>query len=483
MVSKTTTSLIPSAPLKILKIKKLQQVKFSLAIAVSILGVILYFVISINTQNQRAFQGVAHSAEVMIKLEEIYSRANELESAQRGYIITNDKTFLIPYTRIERELNQYVEELQHLVNDNQKQSVNAIALKIHIDKQLARAYQSSRAARSEKLLTARMNMTEILITIGLMKNMEQVLMKERSLDSKQLADRSTTVITIAIIFSALFILFAALILMQEYKQKSRIEQELLYSQQLLNDKVNELDASNKELEQFAYIASHDLQEPLRKIITFNDRISSKFSNIIEPDVKDYLNRTIHAAERMKVLIDDLLDFSRVTKGEAVKYPVNLKSVISIIKENLEVQIKKRHAKIILHTPMPEIYGDKMQLVRLFQNLVSNAIKFTAPETEPFIEFTSETAGEEEMKQFPMRVSNGPYYKITVKDNGIGFNEEYKDRIFVIFQRLHGRSEFEGTGIGLSICKKIAEKYHGQITVKSEVGKGSEFYVFFPQNPL
>lgn len=475
--------MIPSPHLKILKIKKLQQVKFSLAIAISILLVILYFVISINTQNQKAFQGVAHSAEVMIKLEEIYSRANELESAQRGYIITNDQTFLIPYTRIETELNQYMDELTVLVSDNQKQLANANALKIHIGKQLTRADQSLRAARSEKLLTARMNMTEILITIGVMKNMERVLMQERSLDSKQLADRSTTAFTVAIIFSTLFILFAALILMQEYKLKSRIEQELLYSQQLLNDKVSELNASNKELEQFAYIASHDLQEPLRKIITFNERITSKFSTIIEPDIKDYLNRTIHAAERMKVLIDDLLDFSRISKGETEKYPVNLKTVISIIKENLEVQIKKSNAKIVLNTPMPEIYGDKIHLVRLFQNLVSNAIKFTTPDTEPVIIFSCETASEEEMQQFSSVLSNTPYYKITVKDNGIGFNEEYKDRIFVIFQRLHGRSEYEGTGIGLSICKKIAEKYQGQITVKSEVGKGSEFYVYFPQKPL
>jgi signal transduction histidine kinase len=465
-----------------LKLKKLQQVKFSLAVSVTILFVILYFVFYINTKNQRAFQSVTHSADVIVKLEQIYSRTNELESAQRGYIITKEKTFLEPYERIKIELNLYIRELEILVSDNRMQLVNTHELKVLIDRRLNKLQQNFKNARTDKLLVGRMMMTEILAKIRIMKEVEEMLMQKRLINSKHLADRTTIAIIISIIFSSIFIFSAALILMQEYKLKTEIEQELLLSQQMLKDKVNKLDASNKELEQFAYIASHDLQEPLRKIITFNERITHKFSAIIDPSIKDYLSRTIHAAERMRILIDDLLDFSRVTKGDIEKFPVSLKKVIDIIKDNLEVQIKKSHTKFILHDSLPEIYGDKIQLIRLFQNLISNAIKFTEPGTKPVIELSCKIAEEKDLKQFP-GAPYPTYYKITVKDNGIGFKEEFKEKIFVIFQRLHGRSEYEGTGIGLSICKKIAENHEGYITVNSEEGKGSEFYVFLPETNL
>lgn len=463
-----------------LKLKKLQQVKFSLAVSVTILFVILYFVFYINTKNQRAFQSVTHSAEVIVKLEQIYSRTNELESAQRGYIITREDAFLQPYKRLDTELHLYVRELEILVSDNTNQLTNVHELQNLIDKRLERLQHNIVYARTDKLLIGRMMMTEILSKIREIKEIEETLMQQRLINSRLLADRTTMAIIIAVIFSSIFIFSAALILMQEYKLKTEIEQELLLSQQMLRDKVNKLDASNKELEQFAYIASHDLQEPLRKIITFNERITHKFSTIIDPSIKDYLSRTIHAAERMRILIDNLLDFSRVTKGGIEKAPVSLKSIMDIIKDNLEVQIKKSHAKFIQHDPLPEIYGDKTQLIRLFQNLVSNAIKFTESTTSPVIEIFCKIADEQEMKALPGVHTYSAYYKITIADNGIGFKEEFKEKIFIIFQRLHGRSEYEGTGIGLSICKKIAENHQGFLTVKSEEGKGSEFYVYLPK---
>ncbi len=466
-----------------LKLKKLQQVKFSLAVSVTILFIILYFVFYINTKNQRAFKSVTLSSSVIVKLEQIYSRTNELESAQRGYIITNDKVFLEPYSRIVTELHQCSDELEVLVADNNVQLTNAYELRVLIDKRLTKLQQNLEYARKDKLLIGRMMMTEILLKVIVMKDVEEMLMKKRLANSKLLADRTTMAIIIAVIFSSIFIFTAALILMQEYKRKTEIEQELLLSQQMLRDKVNKLDASNKELEQFAYIASHDLQEPLRKIITFNERITHKFSSIIDPSIKDYLGRTIHAAERMRILIDDLLNFSRVTKGDIEKIPVSLKKVMDIIKDNLEIQIKKSHAKFIQHDPLPDVYGDQTQLIRLFQNLISNAIKFTEPGKAPLIELFCRIADEQDMEEFAGGVYYPNYYKIIIKDNGIGFKEEYKEKIFVIFQRLHGRSEYEGTGIGLSICKKIVENHQGYITVSSKEGKGSEFNVYFPKMNL
>lgn len=466
-----------------LKLKKLQQVKFSLAVSVTILFIILYFVFYINTRNQRAFQSVTHSAEVIVKLEQIYSRTNELESSQRGYIITRDQAFLEPYERIDNELHKYVGELEILVSDNNLQLIHAQELKLLIEQRLLKLQQKLEHARTDKLLVGRMMMSEILSKIREMKGIEEMLMQQRLANSKLLADRTTMAIIIAIIFSSIFIFSAALILMQEYKLKTEIEKELLLSQQMLRDKVNKLDASNKELEQFAYIASHDLQEPLRKIITFNERITHKFSSIIDPSVKDYLSRTINAAERMRILIDDLLNFSRVTKGDIEKSVVSLKKVMDMMKDNLEVQIKKSHAKIIQHDPLPDIYGDQTQLIRLFQNLVSNGIKFSEPDKTPIVDVFCKLADAHEMKELPGVPYYSAYYKITIADNGIGFKEEFKEKIFVIFQRLHGRSEYEGTGIGLSICKKIVDNHQGFLTVNSIEGKGSEFYVYLPKTNL
>ncbi|MES2559376.1 MAG: ATP-binding protein [Bacteroidota bacterium] len=461
------------------KFKKLQQVKFSLGVSVTILFIILYFVFYINTKNKRAFKSVTHSSEVIVMLEQIYSRTNELESAQRGYIITNDKVFLEPYNRIDDELHHFVSELEILVSDNHVQLTNAKELRILIDKRLHKLQQNLINARTDKLLVGRMMMTEILLKVVIMKEVEERLMQKHLANSRLLADRTTLAIIISVIFSSIFIFSAALILMQEYKRKTEIEQELLLSQQMLRDKVNKLDASNKELEQFAYIASHDLQEPLRKIITFNERITHKFSSILDPSVKDYLGRTIHAAQRMRILIDDLLDFSRVTKGDIERTPVSIKKVIDIIKDNLEIQIKKSHAKFIQHDPLPNIFGDKTQLIRLFQNLISNAIKFSQPNKAPLVEVFCKVADEQDTKEFSGGIYPA-YYKITVRDNGIGFKSEYTEKIFIIFQRLHGRSEYEGTGIGLSICKKIVENHEGYITVNSEEGNGSEFHVFLPK---
>lgn len=462
-----------------LKLKKLQQVKFSLAVSVTILFIILYFVFSINTKNQRAFQSVTHSSEVLVKLEQIYARTNELESAQRGYIITRDDAFLQPYEHLAKELHLSVGELEILVADNHKQLINAHELKNLIEVRLRKLQQNIEHARTDKLLISRIMMTEILTKIRQMRAVEEMLMQKRLEKSRLLANRTTIAIIIAVIFSSIFIFAAALILMQEYKLKTEIEEELLHSQRMLQDKVNKLDASNKELEQFAYIASHDLQEPLRKIITFNERITNKFSDVIDPSIKDYLSRTINAADRMRILIDDLLDFSRVTKGGIDKHPVSLKTIIEIIKDNLEVQIKKNHARIIEHDPLPEVFGDKTQLIRLFQNLISNAIKFSEPNITPVIDLYCNITNEEEMKTIPGVHAYTSYYKITIADNGIGFKEEYKEKIFVIFQRLHGRSEYEGTGIGLSICKKIVDNHQGYLTVNSTEGKGSEFYVYLP----
>lgn len=253
--------------------------------------------------------------------------------------------------------------------------------------------------------------------------------------------------------------------------------EIKIAQKDLESKVEELNRSNQDLEQFAYVASHDLQEPLRKIRAFGDRLQNKYSNEISEAGLDYIKRMQSASERMQTLIDDLLTFSRVTRTGEGFIEVDLHEQIQKILEDLELAIEKKNATIdiIVNHKIEAVPG---QIRQLFQNLISNAIKFTRENVAPVIEIKSEILRGESIAYSNLNPDKD-YCFITVKDNGIGFDEQYADKIFELFQRLHTRTEYQGTGIGLAVCKKIVEKHNGQIHVTSKPDEGTVFTLIFP----
>lgn len=252
-----------------------------------------------------------------------------------------------------------------------------------------------------------------------------------------------------------------------------------FSQDGLRNKIYALESANESLEQFAYVASHDLQEPLRKIQAFGDRLSSKFGDKLEGSGRDYLERMQNAAARMRTLINDLLKYSRVGRFREPFQPVNIKDLIEDITIDLETAITDSKAKVIVND-LPTVEGEPSQLRQLFQNMISNAIKFQKPDAPPEIIVSSKLVDEAELEGLLVPESTGPYYQISITDNGIGFDEKYLDRIFNIFQRLHGRSEYRGTGIGLAICRKIVENHGGAITASSKPGEGATFCVILPE---
>lgn len=252
------------------------------------------------------------------------------------------------------------------------------------------------------------------------------------------------------------------------------------SQNELRDKVYALESANESLEQFAYVASHDLQEPLRKIRAFGDRLSTKYADQLEGTGKDYIERMQNAAARMQVLIDDLLKFSRVGRVREPFQPVQLSDIVEDILSDIETYVSETNTKVTVNA-LPAVMGEPSQLRQLFQNLISNAIKFHQPDQSPEITITCEKISAAEVEDFDIAESASGYHKINIADNGIGFEEKYLDRIFNIFQRLHGRSEYKGTGIGLAICRKIVENHGGFISATSKPGHGSTFYVILPDN--
>ena len=248
----------------------------------------------------------------------------------------------------------------------------------------------------------------------------------------------------------------------------------------LRHKIEELNRSNQDLEQFAYIASHDLQEPLRKIMAFGERLSSKYSEHLSTDGQFYISRMMDAANRMKILMENLLSYSRVSiKAEPVEL-VDLGVIIESVLSDLEMKIQDVDAQITLKS-MPTINALPTQMHQLFQNLISNSLKFVKQNEKPIIRIEASLVSKEEMELTTFNFGNNKYHKIVVSDNGIGFDAEYSEKIFLIFQRLHGRSEFEGTGLGLAISKKIIDNHQGFIVAESEVNKGSKFTVYLPNN--
>jgi PAS domain S-box-containing protein len=245
-----------------------------------------------------------------------------------------------------------------------------------------------------------------------------------------------------------------------------VAQDITHVMQLQKDllrRTRELEESNKELEQFAYAASHDLQEPLRKITSFVQLFARRYSGKVDVNAQEYIDIIVEGAQRMKSLIDDLLRYSRVTGGERAFTAVDLQQVLSGVRKDLELQLTETRAVIDAES-LPMVTGDSSQLRALFQNLISNAIKFRS-ERVPRIEIRCRR--------------DGMQYVVSVRDNGIGIDPKYFERIFVLFQRLHTRAEYPGSGIGLAICKKIVERHGGRVWVESTPSEGATFYFTLP----
>ena len=251
----------------------------------------------------------------------------------------------------------------------------------------------------------------------------------------------------------------------------KMAQEALHkSEEKLRLLATQLERSNRELVDFAYVASHDLQEPLRKITVFGERLKEQNANLA-PESVDYLNRMQKAAGRMQVLINDLLAFSRVTTKAQPFASVNLAETANGVLEDLEGRIELVKGRVEVGA-LPVIDAEPLQMRQLLQNLIGNALKFRRPEVPPVVKVEAQIIPDPDSAEKKL-------CRLTVSDNGIGFEEKYLDRIFDAFQRLHTRNEYEGTGMGLAIVRKIALYHGGDITAKSKPGEGSSFIMTIP----
>ena len=314
-------------------------------------------------------------------------------------------------------------------------------------------------AQLQLVLLNQLNEIELLVN-QMVQNYEN-LRVDRARIVQQDSERLGVVLIILTIF---FLIFVFTVVYNTY----RLIQERAVAKEQLAVYTAELERSNQELQQFAYVASHDLQEPLRKVRTFGERLRKRNESTLDKRSLDYVDRMNNAAVRMQALIDDLLAYSRVSTQAAPFEDTDLNRILADVTEDLEARIDELNGRIDAN-PLPHIEADQVQMRQLLQNLISNGLKFHRDGVPPVVKVESER----------MERSGRQHVQLRIEDNGIGIEEAYYNRIFELFQRLHGRSQYEGTGIGLAICRRIVERHGGTIDVQSQKDVGTTFTVTLP----
>ncbi len=263
----------------------------------------------------------------------------------------------------------------------------------------------------------------------------------------------------------------------EIKDRIASEERAIELNKQLLENINQLEATNKELDCFAYMASHDLQEPLRKIKIFSERINTKHSDKLDGESRIYLDKIQAASGRMQNLINDIFTLSKITSSKDSKENADLNELLNEVVLEMDLLIQEKNAVVIVEK-LPKLFVNKSLMKRLFQNLISNSIKYSQKSLAPVIRITSRLEAGYELGGTTKSLRN-KFYRIYVQDNGLGFDQQYAEQVFTMFKRLHINPEFEGTGIGLAICKKIVEEHQGFISAKSVVNEGTTFTISLP----
>lgn len=444
------------------------------------------FAISLYSYNRYSqdMERVRHTYETTGTLERVLSLVKDVETGSRGYIITKDKLYLEPYNTALNLLPGEFKKLRGLTNDNAEQIKRRNLLEYLVKEKLAVSKdQLGVTAVDKKNLAIReegkVRMNALRQHVALMIDIENSLMTMRNRQAER-SFRNTLIVIFALSLLTFLVLgLSYRLLEQELARRQENLDQLRAFDDQLKGQIRQLETSNQELEQFAFVASHDLQEPLRKIQSFSNLITNRYGNLFDADSLMFMGKISGSAERMSKLIKDLLNFSRISNHQEKFEYVALQTIIQRILDDQELRIKGMNVRVEL-SDLPAIEAVSGQIDHLFTNLISNALKFTRPNVQPLLRI--------EVKPVPGHayaglVTDRDYVEISVTDNGIGFDEKYLDHIFKVFQRLHGKSAYEGTGIGLAICKRVVMYHHGYITARSQPGVGTTFVVVLPESQL
>jgi len=465
-------------------------------IVLIIIGVVTYRSVQTLIATNEA---VVHTQEVLVGLQEIKSSILQTETDARGFLLTGDPAFEAAYRSHLSNVPLQISSLKEKTADNESHRERFVKLeeaaRSRLD--LLDEYVKRRQVLGATVIPeggvaeGKSRMDRLAARLNDIAEAETSLLQTRLAESRRSGRQLSLTVILAVSSLAALIGLVFFLANRDIRFRRTNEEKLRAARDELEDRVRErtleltasnleLERSNRELQDFAFVASHDLQEPLRKISAFGDRLLTVQGPKFDAQGRDYLERMQNAAGRMHTLINDLLTFSRVTTKAQPFEPTDLRAIALDVVGDLETTIEEAGGSVTVGH-LPVIDADPLQMRQLFQNLIANALKFRKEDVPPAVSLDSEefeSGPVDDSDQDGVRMA-----RIRIRDNGIGFDEKYLDRIFTPFQRLHGRDEYEGTGIGLAVCRKIVERHGGSLTAESTPGEGSSFIATLPSTQV
>lgn len=470
------------------------RTKYAFVAAVAILLVLSIFSFERIQQQKSSSDWVERAYFVKFKLKEAFSNLRDAEASQGAYLLTQDSALLDRFVRSIADIPTIVGELDSVIHQSQQQQdlqLFASLLQQRITR-LNGFLDSAETLNGEQLynflVESRINADRTRTLINIMEMREDHLLHKRLSDKRQQEALASAFILLFSITSLTILTISFFRLRKEIFRRSesednanKLEEEVARRTAVirkineeLHRKNEELERKNEELSSFTYIASHDLKEPVRKISVFTDRITHSDGERLSEEGKKFLERTRAAIRHMQRLIDAVFSYSR-TEHEHAFEMLSLNEVATQAQDLLQETIDEKAALVQVDS-LPQVYAVKDQMEQLFTNLISNSLKYARPGITPTIQISA-SPKEVKVKGRRKKVQG---WLLEFRDNGIGFDAQYKDKIFQIFQRLHNREDYGGTGVGLAICKKIAENHGGTIQAHGVPGEGAVFTVFLPQ---
>lgn len=412
---------------------------------------------------------VDRTYQVIITLRNLEQLLADAETSQRGYLLTRNDHFKTPYAEAIPQIDSVLEHLKSIIADNPKQRVYLKLLEPAVRQRETMMQQNmnekDKDGLRQQLREGKLVMDKIRLYVNTMEEEEYALLAYRDKEKNRYQDLNLSFLKYAFSFAGLIFICSIALIIRELRMRIR-------TQKMLEKTVFELTRSNEEIEQVSFAASHDLQEPLRKIRTLSNLLATKYAHGLPDEEKDIIERIERSSERMHGLLKNLIDFTNL-----VTHPEKIGSV------DLDHQFMDAFNHTMRGVPvtlykevqLPIIQGYRQQVALLFTQLLSNSLKYHQPERELTIEVQyalMETAG-------TLLQKGKQYHEITIRDNGIGFDNAFREKIFVIFQRLHNKGEYEGQGIGLTIARRIMANHYGFIEADGHSGKGASFTLYFP----
>lgn len=436
------------------------------------------------TEYTRYTNAVERAHTVLIKLNDLAVHLKDAETSVRGFLLSNDSVYLKNYPATLDSVYTTLARLKTLNTDDKNNQKDLVTLEVAITQRIAQleatlriffTVVNGRAKFRESFAAGTQKMELCISLINVMKKRENTALNIRR-THKEFYELATPGFFMAIFsFTMITFCISFYIIIREFRRRLQYQKDL-------ERKLIELNQSNRELEQIAFVTSHDLQEPLRKINTFCDRLVMKHTPQLDSEGQLIISRISNASSRMRGMVQDLARYTSLSilRNNAPK-SVDIKSIIEAIRKEHEDRLQGREANIVYHNA-PVILGYPDQIRLLFDCLLDNSIKFSRKDAPLTIEVSKENIDREELRRLQISTAHNTFTKVKFQDNGIGFDSEFADKMFGIFQRLHSQfTEYEGKGVGLALVKRIISNHNGFILAKGTPGKGAEFSMYFPKD--